>query len=151
MSALLNHDAVIPSYQWRNGTAQTRRIQSMVAESFGLAGREVMLKRCSESRFRDARAVAYYLCRKLTPCSWPELGRAFGGRDHTCGITACRRIEQRLDVDSELSEKIAALEAAIKASTQPPDIRPLVKPSEIMPEWARRLEAKLDRLLEAKA
>ena len=41
------------------------------------------------------RQIAMYLCRKHTSASYPEIGRALGGRDHTTAINAFRRIEAR--------------------------------------------------------
>lgn len=41
------------------------------------------------------RQIAMYLCRKHTSASYPEIGRALGGRDHTTAINAVRRIEAR--------------------------------------------------------
>jgi chromosomal replication initiator protein len=43
------------------------------------------------------RQVAMYLCRKLTTASYPDIGRALGGRDHTTAINAYNRISERLD------------------------------------------------------
>ncbi len=43
------------------------------------------------------RQVAMYLCRKLTSASYPEIGRALGGRDHTTAINAFRKISERLN------------------------------------------------------
>ena len=124
MSALLNHainpatlTIIAPQERYRNVSRQVRCIQSTVAEAFGLAGREVLLKQCREHRFRDARAVAYYLCRKLTPCSWPELGRAFGGRD------------QRLDICPFVISQVARISQVI--AVVPPSV--LVRPHQLPP------------------
>jgi len=46
-----------------------------------------------------ARQVAMYLCRKLLRLSYPELGRLFGGRDHTTALYACRKVEQDMAQD----------------------------------------------------
>jgi chromosomal replication initiation ATPase DnaA len=40
-----------------------------------------------------ARHVAMYLCKQRLKCSFPELGRAFGNRDHTTVMSAVRKIE----------------------------------------------------------
>ena len=45
-------------------------------------------------RVARPRQVAMYLARKLTTRSLPEIGRRFGGRDHTTVLHACRRIEE---------------------------------------------------------
>lgn len=73
----------------------------------------------SASRRHDlvfARQVAMYLCRKHLGLSFPELGRAFGGRDHSTALYSCRKVEQLQRDDKsiknmlhELSDKCLAM------------------------------------------
>ena len=66
----------------------------------------------SERRVRQVavpRQVAMYLAQKLTTLSLPELGRNFGGRDHTTVLHAVRKIEQIIKEDSSLAEDISLL------------------------------------------
>lgn len=59
-----------------------------------------------------ARQVAMYLAKKLTPNSLPEIGRRFGGRDHTTVLHAVRKIEDLVSRDQALAaqvERIASL------------------------------------------
>jgi hypothetical protein len=42
------------------------------------------------------RSIAIYLARELTTKSWPQIGRMFGGLDHTSAITASRRVEKAI-------------------------------------------------------
>ena len=73
----------------------------------------------SASRRHDlvfARQVAMYLCRKHLGLSFPELGRAFGGRDHSTALYSCRKVEQLQRDDKsiknmlhELSDKSLAM------------------------------------------
>ncbi|MGF1509017.1 MAG: chromosomal replication initiator protein DnaA [Myxococcota bacterium] len=58
------------------------------------------------------RQVAMYLCRKHTDASYPEIGRALGGRDHTTAINAFRRMSDRAD-DPELRRHIETIEQAL--------------------------------------
>jgi len=60
-----------------------------------------------------ARQVAMYLCRKHLGKSFPELGRAFGGRDHTTAISSVRKIEALLSKDAGTQAVIARLERAL--------------------------------------
>lgn len=50
-----------------------------------------------------------YLCKQLTPRSLPEIGRKFGGRDHTTVMHAVRKIEELRASDPNLSEDIELL------------------------------------------
>jgi chromosomal replication initiator protein len=60
-----------------------------------------------------ARQVAMYLCRKHLGKSFPELGRAFGGRDHTTALSSVRKIEALLGKDAGMQAVIARLERAL--------------------------------------
>jgi chromosomal replication initiator protein len=57
-----------------------------------------------------ARHIAMYLCRQRLKCSFPELGRAFGNRDHTTVMSAVRKVEVLRDTDPEVRAHIEALE-----------------------------------------
>jgi hypothetical protein len=55
------------------------------------------------------RHVAIYLCRVLTPASYPIIGRHFGGRDHTTALNSVGRITERIKSDPPFSEEIQTL------------------------------------------
>jgi len=57
-----------------------------------------------------ARGVAVYLARHLTGESLQEIGRYFGGRDHTTVIHSCRRTEELFETDPAIREAINALQ-----------------------------------------
>ncbi|HEX9296473.1 MAG TPA: helix-turn-helix domain-containing protein, partial [Polyangiaceae bacterium] len=57
-----------------------------------------------------ARHVAMYLCKSRLKCSFPELGRAFGNRDHTTVMSAVRKIESQRDRDPEVRAHLEAIE-----------------------------------------
>ncbi|WP_291055101.1 chromosomal replication initiator protein DnaA [Hyphomonas sp.] len=59
------------------------------------------------------RQIAMYLCRTLTRKSFPQIGRAFGKRDHTTVLYAFRRMEGELGKDQELASDIAKVQAVI--------------------------------------
>ncbi|MCK5925238.1 MAG: chromosomal replication initiator protein DnaA, partial [Methylococcales bacterium] len=67
-------------------------IQKTVAEYFKLNVMELLSKVRKQSITRP-RQVAMALARELTTHSYPEIGHAFGGRDHTTVISACKRVE----------------------------------------------------------
>lgn len=56
------------------------------------------------------RSIAMYLCRKHTQASFPQIGRGFGGKDHSTVIAACKKIEQGVEADTGLRSEIEALE-----------------------------------------
>ncbi len=55
------------------------------------------------------RQVAMYLSKQLTPRSLPEIGRRFGGRDHTTIMHGVRKIEELMATDSQLSDDLLLL------------------------------------------
>jgi chromosomal replication initiator protein len=64
-----------------------------------------------------ARQVAQYLCKQLTTKSYPDIGRAFGGRDHTTVIHAVRNVENLLPRDPALAEAIAILQRQLRGTS----------------------------------
>ncbi|MEZ4307400.1 MAG: chromosomal replication initiator protein DnaA [Polyangiaceae bacterium] len=57
-----------------------------------------------------ARHVAMYLCKQRLKCSFPEIGRAFGNRDHTTVMSAVRKIEAQRESDPQVRAHLEALE-----------------------------------------
>ena len=60
------------------------------------------------------RQVAMYLCKQLTPRSLPEIGRKFGGRDHTTVMHAVRKIEELRQTDSSMAEDLDLLKRQLE-------------------------------------
>ena len=60
------------------------------------------------------RQVAMYLSKVMTPRSLPEIGRRFGGRDHTTVLHAVRKIENLVNTDSALAEEIDLLKLQLQ-------------------------------------
>jgi len=61
------------------------------------------------------RQIAMYLAKQLTPRSLPEIGRRFGGRDHTTVIHAVRQIEKLRMADAELDADVRLLLRQLEA------------------------------------
>ena len=61
------------------------------------------------------RQVAMFLCKRLTTRSLPEIGRKFGGRDHTTILYGVRKIEELLQVDSQIAEDAEILRRTLEA------------------------------------
>ncbi len=56
------------------------------------------------------RSVAMYLCRKHTQASYPQIGRGFGGKDHSTVIAACRKVTRNMEQDGTLRGEVELLE-----------------------------------------
>ncbi len=78
-------------------------IQKTVAEYYKIRVAELLSKRRSRSIARP-RQVAMALARELTNHSLPEIGDAFGGRDHTTVMHACERVKQLRETERRASE-----------------------------------------------
>ena len=83
-------------------------IQTKVSEHYRIRKAEMTSARRAREVARP-RQVAMYLSKQLTPRSLPEIGRRFGGRDHTTVIHAVRQIEKLRAQDSELDNDIRLL------------------------------------------
>ncbi len=89
-------------------------IQKRVAEHFNIRLADMHSARRARAVARP-RQVAMYLAKQLTSRSLPEIGRKFGGRDHTTVMHAVRRIDELRQGDSALSEEIDLLRRMLEA------------------------------------
>jgi len=83
-------------------------IQKRVAEHYNIRLGEMYSARRSRSIARP-RQVAMYLAKQLTARSLPEIGRKFGGRDHTTVMHAVRRVDELCVLDSAFLEDVELL------------------------------------------
>jgi chromosomal replication initiator protein len=83
-------------------------IQKTVADYYKLRVSELLSERRSRSVARP-RQVAMALAKELTSHSLPEIGEAFGGRDHTTVLHACRRIKELRGVEQRVGEDYSNL------------------------------------------
>ena len=83
-------------------------IQKRVAEHYNIRIADMHSARRARAVARP-RQVAMYLCKQLTPRSLPEIGRKFGGRDHTTVMHAVRKIEELRAQDQTLAEDVEML------------------------------------------
>ena len=83
-------------------------IQKKVAEHYNVRIADMHSARRSRAVARP-RQVAMYLAKQLTPRSLPEIGRKFGGRDHTTVIHAVRKIEELSAYDAAFREDVELL------------------------------------------
>jgi chromosomal replication initiator protein len=83
-------------------------IQKATAEHFGLKQADLISERRTRSVARP-RQAAMWLAKQLTTRSLPDIGRRFGGRDHTTVLHAVRRIEELKAGDPQLTRDLEAL------------------------------------------
>jgi chromosomal replication initiator protein len=83
-------------------------IQRRVSDHYRIRQAEMSSARRAREVARP-RQVAMYLAKQLTPRSLPEIGRRFGGRDHTTVIHAVRQIEKLRQTDAELDADVRLL------------------------------------------
>ncbi|TPV97688.1 MAG: Chromosomal replication initiator protein DnaA [Beijerinckiaceae bacterium] len=83
-------------------------IQKLVASHFNVSRADILSSRRTATVVRP-RQIAMYLSKLLTPRSLPEIGRRFGGRDHTTVLHAVRKITGLVTTDGTLSEEVELL------------------------------------------
>jgi chromosomal replication initiator protein len=92
----------------RTRSRSVREIQEQTCEAFGISMDDLL----SSSRAQPvafARQVAMYLARELTDATLPAIGRAFGNRNHTTVMHACKRTAERMAADREAYEAVHKL------------------------------------------
>jgi chromosomal replication initiator protein len=90
-------------------------IQETVGARFHVKIADLKSRRRSKTLVHP-RQIAMYLCRELTDSSYPEIGRQFGGKDHTTIIHACKQVIKAKDNDSVLSATLDSLKEQILRS-----------------------------------
>ena len=89
-------------------------IQKRVAEHYNIRQSEMYSSRRARAVARP-RQVAMYLSKQLTSRSLPEIGRKFGGRDHTTVMHAVRKIEELRVTDNSFAEDIELLRRMLES------------------------------------
>lgn len=95
------------------GAPTIKDIQMVTAEFYGISENDM----CSQRRDMPVvriRQVAMFLAKTLTPKSLPEIGRRFGGRDHTTVLSAVRRIKALMETDRELADEVAEIKSQLE-------------------------------------
>lgn len=89
-------------------------IQRKVSEYYNIRLSDIIGPKRLRSYARP-RQVAMYLCKQLTSRSLPEIGRRFGGRDHTTVMHGVKRIEELKLTDGQIAEDVEMLRRALEA------------------------------------
>src|SRR5215813_2996759 len=90
-------------------------IQEVVGAWFHVKIADLKSRRRSKTLVHP-RQIAMYLCRELTDASFPEIGRLFGGKDHTTIMHACRQITKARESDGALNQTLDGLKEKILRS-----------------------------------
>jgi chromosomal replication initiator protein len=93
-------------------------IKLAVCAHFGVTVVDLTSERRTPPKLLRARHLAFYLCRELTPKSYPEIGRRMGGRDHTTILHACKKIERLLETDEGIVSDLNVLRERVEDITQ---------------------------------
>jgi len=88
-------------------------IQKTVADYYKIKVADMYSQKRTRAIARP-RQIAMWICRELTAHSLPEIGEAFGGRDHTTVLHACRTVVDLRSKDSHLNNDLHVLEQTIK-------------------------------------
>jgi chromosomal replication initiator protein len=107
---------VIPRSTRSAQATSVEEIQQQVAERFGISRAELIGTSRAATPLR-ARQVAIYLTREMTDLSLPQIGRLYGGRDHSTVLNSLRRVEASLGEDEKLTERVTELRTAIHSPT----------------------------------
>ncbi len=104
---------------YRSGEPKRIRIEDIqraVSRHYNVSRTELLSNRRTRTIVRP-RQIAMYLAKMLTPRSLPEIGRRFGGRDHTTVLHAVRKIEGLSESDKKLAREIELLKRLIHEQT----------------------------------
>jgi len=108
LSVLLAKEALKDLLAVQNRQVSIDNIQKTVADYYKIKVGEMYSKKRMRSLARP-RQVAMALAKELTPMSLPDIGEAFGGRDHTTVLHACRKIQELVENDSDISRDYVTL------------------------------------------
>jgi chromosomal replication initiator protein len=90
-------------------------IQKLTADHFALKQSDLLSERRTRSVARP-RQVAMWLCKQHTTRSYPDIGRRFGGRDHTTVLHAVKKIEELMQIDDQIARDVEALTRKLRSS-----------------------------------
>lgn len=95
------------------GVVTIQQIQKLVAQTYKLTSEELVSKNNARN-ISHPRQVAMYLCKHLTKHSYPEIGRAFGGKHHTTVMHSVEKIETLVVTDGTLQRLISELSESLR-------------------------------------
>lgn len=94
----LAENAISDLHHDKDKVINVEYIQSVVAKYYNLSQNDFKIKRRSGD-IAYPRQIAMYLCKQLTTSTLVEIGKQFGGRDHTTVLYACNRIDEEIAIN----------------------------------------------------
>jgi len=110
---------LIPNRSGQSEPTTVEAIQQQVAADFGISRAELVGTSRAATPLR-ARQVAILLTREATDLSLPQIGRLYGGRDHTTILNALRRVEATVSNDAALARQVGELRSSIHSHPAEP-------------------------------
>lgn len=89
-------------------------IKDVTAKAYGISKQDLE-SACRKRQFAQPRQYAMYLSRQMTKCSYPQIGRMFGDRDHTTVLFAYRKISGMVASNEGMADELRQLEQRILA------------------------------------
>jgi chromosomal replication initiator protein len=95
------------------GVITIQQIQKAVSANFRMSVEELVSK-SNARQFAVPRQIAMFLCKRLTKHSYPEIGRAFGGKHHTTVIHSFEKIEALIATDSAIQKVVSDITESLQ-------------------------------------
>ena len=92
-------------FNTKDNTITSEKIKNVVCKKYNIKLADMDSSK-RKREFSHPRQVAMYLCREMTDLSLPQIGKAFGGKDHTTVLHACKKIEDEIKTSSLLAEEV---------------------------------------------
>jgi chromosomal replication initiator protein len=92
-----------------------QEVQQQVSSFYGISMSQLLSPKRLKN-FSFPRQVSMYICRNCTDFSLPEIGNAYGGRDHTTVLHACRKMKLEIEKNTKLKEEINSISHALMNS-----------------------------------
>lgn len=90
-------------------------IMQTVSQRYGLKGKDLASK-SRKKNIVQARQLAIFLCHKHIDISYSQIGRIFGGRDHSTILYSCEQVEHRLAMDKDYRHEVESMETLLTKS-----------------------------------
>ena len=110
----LTQDCLVDILRASDRKVTVEEIQRRVSEHFNIRLSDLIGPRRVRT-FARPRQVAMYLCKQMTTRSLPEIGRRFGGRDHTTIMHGVKKIEELMQKDSQIADDLELLRRTLEA------------------------------------
>ena len=110
----LTQDCLVDILRASDRKITVEEIQRRVSEHFNIRLSDLIGPRRVRT-FARPRQVAMYLCKQMTTRSLPEIGRRFGGRDHTTIMHGVKKIEELMQKDSQIADDLELLRRTLEA------------------------------------